>query len=199
MSSKGTAISVSGAQLAFGTAVDSVNLQASSYLALCLILAGFSAILAIVAAVLKNKKGVIVTSAISALISGIIMLVAVLSKVSTFVDSRPLVLAETAAYSSIVWILTAMLLLSAIIGVAAWLITDYMEVLASKGQKLSIPKKIKKFFREMIAEIRKIVWPDAKGVARNSVIVLIMCLLVGAYIWVIDYLLGLLLKFITTL
>ena len=163
---------------------------------LCLVLAVFSAALAIFAFIKKNAKGAVVTSFVSALIAGIIMLVAVLSKVAKFVDYRPLQLAENAAYSSIVWVIVACLILRAFLGIAGWLINDYLEVLASKNQKLSIIAKVKKFFREMIAEIKKIVWPSPKSVARNSVIVLIICAMLGAFIWIIDYLLGLLLNFI---
>ena len=84
----------------------------------------------------------------------------------------------------------------AILAVAYLLLDDYLEVLASKGEKLTIPKRIVRFFRDYKSEVKKIVWPGIKDVMKNTVIVLVMCLLVGALIWIVDFGLGELLSLI---
>ena len=47
--------------------------------------------------------------------------------------------------------------------------------------------KIKKYFRELKSELGKVVWPTPKQVAKNTLIVLACVAIVGAFIWVIDY------------
>ena len=79
------------------------------------------------------------------------------------------------------------LFLFAIAATAHLLIDDYLEVLASKGAKLTIFKRIVRFFRDYKSEVKKIVWPGWKEVQKNTLIVLIICLVIGALIWVIDF------------
>ncbi|MBQ6890391.1 MAG: preprotein translocase subunit SecE [Oscillospiraceae bacterium] len=47
--------------------------------------------------------------------------------------------------------------------------------------------KIKKYFRELKSELGKVVWPTPKQVAKNTLIVLACVAIVGAFIWVFDY------------
>ena len=42
----------------------------------------------------------------------------------------------------------------------------------------------------------KIVWPGPRSVVKNTLIVLAVCLLVGAFIWLLDWGLGSLVKWI---
>lgn len=201
------AIDATGAQLAFGTTVTtanaSYNLAHSVYMLLSIILAALSAITAGVSLGVKKSVGARVVSFLSALIGGIIMLVAALSSVAKFTDYRPVPLDAAAvkalSYSPLVLIIAVMLFACAVIGIIGWLVNDYLEVLASKGQKLTVWQRVKKFLREMVAEIKKIVWPNYKSVIRNSVIVLILCLLLGAFIWIADFILGYLVDLITKL
>lgn len=57
---------------------------------------------------------------------------------------------------------------------------------------------ITKFFRETIAEIRKIVWPTPKATFRNMGLVLLAMLVVGVVVYGLDtglnYLFGLVMK-----
>jgi preprotein translocase subunit SecE len=76
------------------------------------------------------------------------------------------------------------------------LIDDYIEVAESKGAKLTIPKRIVRFFRDYKSEVKKIVWPGYKDVIKNTVIVLIMCLIIGLLIWAVDFGLGQLVQLI---
>lgn len=198
-------LNISGANMVFGTTVgENYNLQGSSYLAFTFALVVLSAITAVVAIFTKKGNGARIASFVSSGIAGIIMLVAGLSKVLKFSDLRPIVTEATAskfalAYEPIVLIAAFVILASFVIGVLTWLVNDYILVLASKGQRVSIFGKVVNFFRENIAEIRKIVWPNGKTVLRNSIIVVIMCAILGAFIWIVDFALGSLVNFITTL
>ena len=43
-----------------------------------------------------------------------------------------------------------------------------------------------RYFRELKSELRKVVWPTPKQVAKNTLIVIAAVLIVGAFIWVYD-------------
>ena len=47
--------------------------------------------------------------------------------------------------------------------------------------------KIRKFFRDVASEFRKIVWPSRKQVWNNTVIVLVTMLIFAIFIWALDY------------
>ena len=53
--------------------------------------------------------------------------------------------------------------------------------------KIGIFGKIKKYFRELKSETKKIVWPSRKQTVQNTLVVLVMMALVGAFIWVLDF------------
>ncbi len=59
-------------------------------------------------------------------------------------------------------------------------------------------KKVKKdhgkWFREMRSELKKVVWPDAKTTAKNTGMVLLCSVAVGACIWIFDGVAMLLIK-----
>jgi preprotein translocase subunit SecE len=78
------------------------------------------------------------------------------------------------------------------------LLADAIAVKESKGQLLPIPKRFVRFLRDYKGEITKIVWPGPKAVVKNTLIVLGMCLLFGAFVWLVDWglgsLIGLLIK-----
>ena len=44
-----------------------------------------------------------------------------------------------------------------------------------------------RWFREMKSELKKIVWPDRKTVAKNTGTVLLCSLAIGVCIWVFDF------------
>ena len=46
-----------------------------------------------------------------------------------------------------------------------------------------------RWFREMKSELKKIVWSDRKTVVKNTGTVLLCSLLIGACIWIFDYVL----------
>ena len=47
-----------------------------------------------------------------------------------------------------------------------------------------------RYFRELRSELNKVVWPTPKQVVKNTLIVLACVLVVGAFIWVFDYVAG---------
>jgi preprotein translocase subunit SecE len=44
------------------------------------------------------------------------------------------------------------------------------------------------WFKEMKAELKRVVWPSFKKVRQNTLVVIIFVLVVGAVIWVLDWL-----------
>ena len=48
-------------------------------------------------------------------------------------------------------------------------------------------KAVVKFFKDLKGENKKIVWPSAKTVLKNTGIVLAVVLIVGAAIWLVDF------------
>ena len=127
------------------------------------------------------------------------MLVIALSDATKFVDARPLTTTigvTSIEYASSVLFTAIALLLFAVAAAAYLLIDDYIEVTQSKGAKRTILKRVIGFFKDYKSEIKKIVWPGFKDVAKNTGIVLAMCLIVGAFIWLLDLGLGKLIELI---
>ena len=44
-----------------------------------------------------------------------------------------------------------------------------------------------KWFREMKSELKKVIWPDKKTVMKNTGTVLLCSLIIGACIWIFDF------------
>ena len=44
-----------------------------------------------------------------------------------------------------------------------------------------------KYFRELRSELKKVVWPTPKQVLKNTLIVVVCILVVGAFIWLFDF------------
>ena len=53
-------------------------------------------------------------------------------------------------------------------------------------------KGIVKFFKDAKAEFKKVVWPGPKETTRNTIVVLIVCVLAGLLVFGVDSLFGLL-------
>lgn len=51
--------------------------------------------------------------------------------------------------------------------------------------------RIRKFFRELKSELKKVVWPSRSQIVNNTLIVLLCVLAVGIFIWVFDAVAGL--------
>ena len=124
------------------------------------------------------------------------MLVISLSSPGSFVDYRPIADVTYLSYFLNIYLCMGCLILCAVAGFAAVLVADAIAVRESNGAKKTIPQRLVQFFREYKSEIKKVVWPGPKSVVKNTVIVLVMCLIVGAFIWLLDFGLGKLLELI---
>ncbi len=198
-SSKIGDIFASGAQLAFGSSVSnyqntlSFNLDSSSHITFCFFLTVLTALCG--GLNFSKMKNVKFTNIVLGLFGGIYMLVIALANpMNSFVDyhrASPAITNVTAVkyINNIILLIAVFLLVGAVFGIVYTLIDDYLVCKENKG-KLTIPKRIAKFFREYKSEIKKIVWPGPKSVVKNTLVVLAMCVVVGIFIWLVDYGLG---------
>ncbi len=51
--------------------------------------------------------------------------------------------------------------------------------------------KVTKYLRELRSELKKVVWPTPKQVLKNALVVACCVLVVGAFIWLFDFIAGL--------
>lgn len=51
--------------------------------------------------------------------------------------------------------------------------------------------RIRKYFRELKSELKKVVWPSKSQVVKNTLLVAACVLVVGVCIWVLDFVAGL--------
>lgn len=186
-----------GAELAFGVKKKiggtSYDMARSADILFCFFLTAAGVLLS---AFSFKKKGLRYTAPAVGLIAGVYMLVIALSKPNLFVDTRPLPDVSGIVYGKFVLFCAIALLAFAVFSAAYLFIDDYLEVKASKGAKKTILARVIAFFKDYKSEVKKIVWPGIKDVVKNTAIVLIMCLIVGAFIWLIDFGLGQLLDVI---
>ncbi len=189
-----------GATLGFGSKLTIAEIEydmaRSADILFCFWLAVIGLVLSIFS--FKSKKVRYFAPAVG-LGSGIYMLVIALSNATKFVDARPLTTAlgvSSIEYTSSVLLTAISLLLFAVATAAYLLIDDYIEVMQSKGAKRTILKRVIGFLKDYKSEVKKIVWPGIKDVAKNTAIVLVMCLIVGAFIWLLDLGLGKLIELI---
>lgn len=199
-------LGVSGAEMSFGADVTSrvpdldagvaASLYKSAWFTIGLI---WAALTTLIAALGFKFKKCFKAAPVLSLLGGVLMLVLVLGKGATYVDVGNLSTLFTieSISMSLFAVLSCVFSFAAVLsGVGQILVNDRIEVLESKGAKVSIPKRIARFFRDYKGEIKKIVWPTGKSVLRNTIVVLVMCLIVGAFIWLLDWGLSSLLKFI---
>ena len=193
-------VSMVGAALGFGSKIDlagtEYDMAKSADMLFCFWLTVLGVVLSVFS--FKSKKVRYFAPAV-ALGTGIYMLVIALSDATKFVDARPLTTTigvTSIEYASSVLFTAIALLLFAVAAAAYLLIDDYIEVTQSKGAKRTILKRVIGFFKDYKSEIKKIVWPGFKDVAKNTGIVLAMCLIVGAFIWLLDLGLGKLIELI---
>lgn len=193
----GTDVSLVGAQLAFGSKIEvagnEYNMARSAQILFCFWL---TVIGTVISAFSFKSKGLRYTAPGFGIVSAVYMLVMYLSSEGKFVDYRPLPDVTKIAYEPLFLVAVIALFAFTVSAAAYLLIDDYLEVSASKGSKLTIPKRIVRYFKDYKSEIKKIVWPGWKDVAKNTFIVLAICLIIGAFIWVVDFGLAKLLELI---
>lgn len=179
-----------GGELAFGG-----DVWKSAHIWFCFFLTAFSVLFA---ALTIKYKGMRYAAPVIAATDAVYMLVIALSSAGRFVDSRPL---EGVSSVSLTWVpLTISLVMFAAfaIGAAHLFVDDLIMVRESKGKR-TILRRFIQFLRDYKSEIKKIVWPGLRDVAKNTLIVLILSALVGVFIWLVDWGLGSLMDFISKL
>ena len=60
----------------------------------------------------------------------------------------------------------------------------------STAKKPSVFARASKWFRELKAEMRKIVWPTKQQTLNNVLVVVATVLIVGIFVWVLDLIFG---------
>ena len=175
------------AQWAFGSKVEflgeSVKLAMSAKILFTFILTAFAAVLSIVG-LFVNKKGIRYTVSAVSLFTAIYTLVCVLGKITRFVD----VPVSSVHYTWFAIIMVVAMFVFAAFAITNLFVDDYIEAKANGGK--TIAQRVVHFFRDYKSEVKKIVWPGLNEVIRNTIIVLIMCAVVGVLIWLVDFCLG---------
>ena len=181
---------ISGFQLALGMNTTSwsgntVNLDVSAYYTFALLTVAFSAIMACFS---FKKEGYMGSAFWSSLISAVLVLLFRFNTPASYVDYRPITgsTAATREYLIFFDLLFALVLASVVLFAVAVLVADYVAVLESNGEKKTIFKRIITFFREYKSEISKITWPGMSTVSKNTIVVLVMCIIVGILIFLLD-------------
>ena len=191
-SSDGKELTLAGSQLAWKGDVDLANGQTvemarSTDIWFCFILT----LVGILFSALTFKfKGMRYAAPAVTLGAGIYMLVIACSKPAEFVDIHTIDHVYSwgsIEYGFAVWGVTIALLLAAVFGVAHLLLDDYIIVNSSKSAKYTIPKRLVRFITDYKSEVKKIDWPTRKTVIKNTGIVLAICLIIGAFIWLVDF------------
>ncbi len=192
----GTFVVRTGTEFAFGQSYNGANIGASSDIIFCMILTAFTLLFSALSLKFKGSKWAAIGFAA---VDAVYMLVIACSMPLKFLDTQGFKNVAGASYVSMMplWI-SILLFLTLISAVANLLAADKLAVDESKGQ-LTIPKKVIKFLRDYKGEIKKIVWPGPKSVIKNTIIVLVMCLLIGAFIWLLDWGLGALIGLVTNI
>lgn len=195
----GASVNLVGAQLAWGGKVNELggSIAKSPKIIFCMILM----VIAAIAAALNFRKSQASrwTQIAMTAVAGIYMLVVALSKPWKFFDFRPFTseqFASEATYTVFVPVTALVILASLVCGIAHLLVEDHVNATAAK--KMTIPQRLGRFFREYKSEIKKIVWPGPRSVVKNTLIVLLLCAILGVFIWLIDWGLSSLIKVVTT-
>lgn len=47
--------------------------------------------------------------------------------------------------------------------------------------------KFKTFFKDIFQELKKVIWPTRQQLVKNTITVLVVCLIMGMLIWLFDW------------
>ncbi len=70
--------------------------------------------------------------------------------------------------------------------------TSFKEKAAAAG------KRVVRFFKDIRSELKKVIWPTKEQLIKSTASVLLICLIIGAVIWISDELLTLLVDWTLT-
>lgn len=189
-----------GAEFAFGSEYSNgVAGDKSAHLLFNFVLIAFTAVFAAASYFWKKAKNIRWATIAFSIITAVYMLV-IACKPASFLDLYGVVptgYAATALKTTVFpFLISAASLLTCVCALTYLLIADKIAVLAAGDGALTITQKVVKFLKDYKGEIKKIVWPGPRAVVKNTIIVLIICLIVGAFIWAVDFGLGALLDLI---
>ena len=179
-----------GGELAFGG-----DVWKSAHIWFCFFLTLFSVLFA---ALTFKFKGMRYAAPAIAAVDAVYMLVIALTSAGRFVDSRPLENVWSVAYTWVPITISIVMFAAFAIGAAHLFLDDLIIVRDSKGKR-TILRRFIQFLRDYKSEIKKIVWPGVHDVVKNSLVVLILCVILGAFIWLVDWGLGSLMDLISKL
>jgi preprotein translocase subunit SecE len=187
-------ISLTGLQICFGSAQTiagkDYTTYTSAYYILALVFLVLSAVAGVLCVVFRKKTGWRYTSVVASIASAINLgVIGFAGSFTTYLDVRPLDTLGKLDIQREMFFTVAIILaiVTAVISVIMLLVSDYVEAKESKGAKLTILQRIKNFFKDYAAELKKIVWPSKNVVIRNTIIVIAMCVVVGGFIWILDF------------
>ena len=66
-------------------------------------------------------------------------------------------------------------------------------------KKLSFPKRVAKWWREMKSELKKVVWPTKKQIVNNTIVALVVMIVAAIVIWGFDEVAQLIIRALVTL
>ncbi len=135
-----------------------------------------------------KKHGYMIASFVSSIISSVLAIMFISATPGTYVDWRPIT-GSTAAgreYLLFFYLLFAFILASLVLSAVAVLIADYVAVKESNGKKKTIFARFVTAIREYKSEITKITWPGMSTVAKNTLVVFVVCIIVGVFIFLLD-------------
>lgn len=78
-------------------------------------------------------------------------------------------------------------------------VTTTNAVKKETGKKLSFGQRVKKWFREMKSELKKVIWPTKKQTANNTAVALVMMIGAAVVIWGFDELAQFIVRAVITL
>lgn len=139
-------------------------------------------------------KGVKWAAIVTSLASSIYMLVVLLGTAKYYIDFRPIPNVTSVSYTPFVMYTVIALFVTFATAVAYLITADACDPAVVSGQKPSVFKRIGNFFKDYKGEVKKVVWPGFNDVLKNTLIVLGMCLILGLFIWLLDFGLGQLLN-----
>ena len=192
----GSSVQGVAAEFAFGS-VDGHTTGKSSDILFCGILTLLTAVFAALSFKFKGSRWATVGFSI---VDAVYMLVIALSHSNKFVDVQELVAEKFIGDNTTQYLNNAPLLISIALfltfaaAAAYLLIAD--KIAATASGDATVPQKVVRFLKDYKGEIKKITWPNFKSVVKNTIIVLVMCVIIGLFIWAIDLGLNALLRLI---
>ena len=182
-------VNLLGANLVFGSNVDvagvEASLQVSAYYTATAVLVLLTAATA-VGGLFKTASQV--WSMILGLITGALFTVINAAGGTKYVDVRDLGSVGTVSkvqMTTFAWVAVGLIFASAVISAVALLVND--AVIVKETGKKSVFGKSVAFLKEYKVEIKKVTWPAWATVLKNTIVVIVIALVIGAFIWLIDW------------